>query len=310
MGPLHIVPQDVLLVIASMLLCRMDNLRVLYVPTAFLSSYCALLAVFTWTTGQKWLAYALGMGLGGVLFGIQYPVAAFSAALATAMLAPAAIRASLRTFPWELPEFMAAKSFQQYQEEQLQQRIGWPFDVFAPKVPKPWVTWTDGLGLSLLAGWWYLALYWQIQDPAKPMMWFLLAMTWGIGGMGRVGVYVTNHRPPIGFWGRITTLRPWQRGYDEIVLSPVLAAIVGFAALIVTVWSELPGPRAVFQLPEWLPLVTAPCGLSLSVAILLLGGPSLERWRLTGRHRLVFELAQQTSGLGHTAKNQHFVQIG
>jgi hypothetical protein len=310
MGPVHVVPQDIVLICASMLLCRVEDWRVLYIPTAFFCAYCATLATFTWATGQKVLAYALGAGLGGVVFGIQYPVAAFGAAVTTALLAPVAIRASLRSFPWELPGYLAAKSFQQHIEDQQQQRIGWPFDVFTPQPPKAWVSWTDGLGVSLLAGWWYLAFYWQAEFGAKPFLWLIVAFTSGIGGLVRLGVYATNHRPPISFWGRFATLRPWQRGYDEIVLSPALATIVGVCGLTLTVMAENPGARLAMQLPTWLPLLTAPGGLALSIGILLLGGPGLERWRLSGRHRLVFEHATQTSGLGHTAKNQNFVQIG
>src|SRR5262245_18863102 len=122
MGPLHLVPQDVLLIAASMLLTRIDDVRVLSIPTLFLSSYCLALGVSCWVTGQKLWAYGLAAALGLVILFVQRPTAALLASLLATVFTPLAIRHSLQAFPWTLPWFANGRSWQQlvddYKESQ------------------------------------------------------------------------------------------------------------------------------------------------------------------------------------------------
>jgi hypothetical protein len=315
MGPLQIVPQDVVVLVASMLLCRIEDLRVLAIPASFLSAYSFAMAITVWYTGQKLWAYAIGVGLGAVIFAIQRPVGAFAAAIATGMLATLAQRRSLAAYPWDLPWQLQVKSLEVLMQEFKNRRLGWPFDIFAPRIPKVWVTWTDGLGLSLLAGWWFLAAYWQVEqamrNPADLAPLIMLPMM-GIltGSIVRCALYLANHRPPISFLGRLRTLRPWQRRFDLIFLAPLAAVAVMVLCLKATICAELKTPFFGLLLPQWSALAFAPLGISLSLGILLLGGPALERWRLIGRHRIVFDQGGKSTGLGQSSKNQEFVQIG
>jgi len=312
MGPLHLVLQDLVVIAASMALTRIEDARVLYVPIVFLSTYAFCLACSVWATGQKVMAYLLGGGLGAVVLFVQVPASALMAAAATVALTPLAIRRSLAAFPWELPWYADGRSWQQMNDEHKQKQTGWPFDVFSPKPPRPWISLVDGVGLSLLIGWWYFAVFWQSEPAFRGVLIAVLAQTGLVGAIVRTAMYLANHRPPISFWGRITTLRPWQRGFDHIFLTPLAAAIAantcaGLAAIALA--PQLPRPM-LHILPEWTAGVFTAGGLSLTLLILLLGGPALERWRLAGRHRVVFQLSNRTSGLGSNAKNQEFLQVG
>ena len=53
----------------------------------------------------------------------------------------------------------------------------------------------------------------------------------------------------------------------------------------------------------------AATGVTFTLLMLLVVGPALEKWKLTGRHRIVFHLTGKTTGLGSAQKNQDFVQI-
>lgn len=312
MGPLHLVLQDVVVLTASMILTRISDARVLYIPAVFLSSYCLSLAVVVWSTGQKFLAYALGAALGLVIVFVQNPVGALLSSMAATLITPVAIRRSLAAFPWELPWYADGRSWQQMVEDYKQRQWGWPVDVFAPKVPHAWITPIDGLGASLLVGWWFFAVYHQVDEKLHAVLLSFWIQGLSISAIVRLGVYFKNHRPPISIPGRIFTLRPWQAGFDHVFLAPLAAVSLGIVAMILAIFASQAWPVAALWglvLPRWSELPIATAGVALSLMILLLGGPPLERWRLAGRHRIVFQLTGKTTGLGSTEKNQEFIQI-
>uniref|UniRef100_A0A7C2P529 Uncharacterized protein n=1 Tax=Schlesneria paludicola TaxID=360056 RepID=A0A7C2P529_9PLAN len=307
MGPVHLVPQDLVVILASMALARVYEPRVLAVPLAFLASYNLVLAISTWSTGQKLLSYLVGLGLGGVLACIQRPWEALAWAAGTTVVGAFALRQSLGSFPWNIPWYLDGFDWNQKFEEWKQQRTGWPFDVLAPRPPRVWIEPIDGIGLSLLLGWWFAAVFWQVPKPVMLVMLQFSLFGFVAGLIRRLAVYTRNHKPPISFWGRISTLRPWQFGYDEIVIAPVLATVAFAATVIVATWS-LGLPPAVAKLPEWCGYVAAPVGVTTVAALLLLGGPAVEAWRLTGRHRIVFDQTGKSTGLGQSTKDKEFVQ--
>jgi len=309
MGPIHLVPQDVVVILASVLLTRILDARVLYIPVMFLFAYGFSLAIVVWTTGQKLMAYTLGAALGFVIVAVQRPAAALIAACGATLLTPFAIRGSLAAFPWELPWFANGRSWQQMAEERKQNQWGWPFDVFAPKVPHAWIPALDGVGVSLLAGWWFLAVYYQLATELR-----------GIAAMGfhlvciaiivRLTPYLAHHRPPISFLGRLATLRPWQTGFDHIFLAPLGVVALGSTTLVFTLCAALGWPIAVLGglvLPRWAETPIAAIGVTCTLLMLLVAGPALEKWRLTGRHRIVYHLTGKTTGLGSAQKNQDFM---
>jgi hypothetical protein len=308
MGPVHLVPQDVVVLLASMALARVYDERLLGIPLAFLFAYNLVLAVSTWTTGQKLLSYLVGIGLGGVIACVQRPAEALAFAAGTTVVGAFALRQSLLTFPWDVPWYLDGYDWNQKFEEWKQQRAGWPFDVLAPKPPRTWIEPMDGIGVSLLLGWWFGAVFWQIPREAT-----LVLLQFGLFGcfaaiVRRLAVYVKNHRPPISFWGRLATGRPWQFGYDEVLIAPVLAGLVFLATVVIALLSLALPAHAAAKLPEWCGDVAAPLGVTLVSLLLLLCGPAVERWRMTGRHRIVFEQTGKATGLGQSTKDKEFVQ--
>jgi hypothetical protein len=61
-------------------------------------------------------------------------------------------------------------------------------------------------------------------------------------------------------------------------------------------------------LPEWCGYVGVPIGVTLVPLLLFLSGPTVERWRLSGRHRIVFDQTGKSTGLGQSTKDKEFVQ--
>src|SRR5262249_55664937 len=95
-----------------------------------------------------------------------------------------------------------------------------------------------------------------------------------IFAMGRAGVYVTFCAPPLGFWGRIASLRFLILGYDQAWLRPLLGPIVSYGLAYIG-----------FRYAGVSPLsISVPVALGL--LIVLFSKPSFEEWLLTGALRL------------------------
>lgn len=148
--------------------------------------------------------------------------------------------------------------------------------VLSAKVRPEVMTRPHRLGLILLTGWWVFCLAHAARLPAD--------VRWGCGSFGLVGtlvfgvtvrlkMYRQYSRSPLGFWGRLLTLRWIIPGYDRIFAAPLAALAVAAVSIIALTWAGAP--------PEALALVWIACW-----AVLLLGGPSLGDWRLTGAGRL------------------------
>ncbi len=309
MGPVHLMPQDLLLVAVSMAVVRIPDDRVLYLPVVFLTTYGFAMAVTVWMTGQKVWAYLLALVLGGVLLMIQRPGEALMVAATGTFLSLFALRGSLRAFPWKLPRYLESRDWKKMAKER---RTGWPFDVLAPpeRPVGATIAIVDGVGISLVCGWWFAAAFLQLPDFVVPVTLQPLLMIGMWLFLGRLWQYLRNHRPPISFPGRLITLRPWQRGFDEIFIAPVLGMVVVVSVMLVVLVLLVVPPAARVVQNRWIVNLLAPAGVSLSMAIFLLAGPCLERWKLTGRHRIVFEYGGQQTGLGQSSKNADFVQTG
>ena len=93
--------------------------------------------------------------------------------------------------------------------------------------------------------------------------------------VGRFATYIWNYRPPISLWGRIWTGRWIIPGYDQMLAAPVCALIVGVLLPFLLDYWGAP--------PEYF----FPLSLTVVLLIVLEMGPSLNRWQLTGNHRIV-----------------------
>ena len=92
--------------------------------------------------------------------------------------------------------------------------------------------------------------------------------------IGRLVAYCSFHWPPISLWGRIWTFRWIIPGYDQALVAPLCALMVGIMA-----------PVATYSLGVlW--RFAFPTSLTLMLLITLGMGPRLRQWRLTGNHRI------------------------
>jgi hypothetical protein len=308
MGPVHIVPQDVIVLLGSMALARVYDVRLLAIPVAFLAGYNLALAILTWATGQKLFAYLIAVGFGGVILRILNPPEALACAGATTIVGAFALRQSLRQFPWEIPWYLNGADWKQKIEDFKEHRTGWPFDVLAPQPLRTWIELSDGLGASAIIAWWFAAVFVQLPRPVMLVL-IQFAVFAYIASIARyANVYTKNHKPPISFWGRIATRRPWQVGYDEILIAPVIATTIFVGTIAFGVATLADGVPWQGRWPEWMGYVGVPLGVGAFALTMLLGGPPIETWRLRGRHRIVFDQTGKPTGLGQATKDKEFVQ--
>ena len=160
--------------------------------------------------------------------------------------------------------------------ESLSMKLGWPFDVMGPKREPTSLSLDWAVAFAILAGWWMFVLLQVCRDTdavVVPAGFLFLSVILLVGN--RIIRYLGNYRPPINLWGRIRTFRWIIPRYDLVFIAP---------ALIMILASSLKWLVLDFKLPidVVLPLVM--------VLIYLTGlccPPRLERWRLTGNHRIV-----------------------
>jgi len=152
--------------------------------------------------------------------------------------------------------------------------LGWPFDTIRPRDVAASISYRDGLMVSLLAGWWMFVILERIEPQARFGGNFVLAFICQFAIAGRIGTYCWGYAPPINLWGRIFTLRWIIPGYDYVFLAPLLAAGVTGAGISV---------QPLWKAPVE---IAAPVTLALMFIVTLTSAPTLERWRLTGKHRV------------------------
>jgi hypothetical protein len=308
-GPIQQVPQDLIVLIAMMLLTRELSLLVLALPVAFLVGYLAVLAVATRACGQWAFAYLMGFGLGAIGLSAPWPPIACVVAMACYPVAFLAIRRSLRQYPWDFDWNQITKYAKQNHEEIHRDRLGWPHDFMSPNHPQVWLPYGDGVCLSLLLGWFAFVIHFHADPQGRPILCGFIAQFLSMAAVIRVYLYMITHRWPISFWGRIWTLRWIIPRYDVIFVAPLLAE----AILLSTQW--LAGGLPMFNNPlmnglpnpvnDWLAIGCSSIGIAAFSLVLLVMGPVLERWRLAGTHRIVFD---QIAMGGKSAQSQ-FVEL-
>ena len=91
----------------------------------------------------------------------------------------------------------------------------------------------------------------------------------------RLWIYCGACRPPISLAGRIATGRLVIPGYDQVFVAPLLVLLIGIGA-----------PTVLWRLGLSEPLA-AGITMFATFAVGLGMGPNLERWHMTGNHRIV-----------------------
>src|ERR1043166_2955746 len=289
-GPIHLVWQDFVVLLGAEVLLQGD-VKTLWVEPArlLLAGYLVFCLVALSGTSQRVIAYALAFGLGLVTRLWTTPVGAYPqpipslvAELTLYGLAYAGIRRSLATFPWELAFWEKAKTASAWNQpvfgETTSQAewVGWPFNRLQPKLPSMMIRYSDGSLVSLLAGWWLYAVVSLVESESDraEMFEIFYSMITGAAVIGRFLIYRAGHAAPIGFWGRVLTLRWIIPRHDQIYLVPFCAVLVAIAALYWVKKLEMPSD------------ICGPISLTLTLIVILNMGPSLARWRFAGACRL------------------------
>ncbi len=275
-GPLQLVPQDLLWFGLVLLVWHDPQFSRLYLPLSFLLAYLAVICVSCRPTGLPFMGYLLAFGLGELVRQWYSPVSALVVASWLYLAAWLAIRGMLARFPWRLSWVWDQPSLQAASETARDRLLGWPLDQLHGRENDPRVNYVDGVLASLLLGWWLYCVLSLIANPLRAH-WSWLAM-WLAAAKGismRCLIYCIDYRPPISFWGRLWTGRWLIPRYDHVLVTPVLICLVAcFMPRVLTAW-QTPAD-AVF------PITT-----SLVALVALNMPPSFERWRLTGFHRIV-----------------------
>jgi hypothetical protein len=211
---------------------------------------------------------------------------------------------ALRTFPWDLPWQADFQSFKSIGDEEKRRRLGWPYDQMKPTEPKRTIPLSDGICLSLLTGWlWLVVLKHLDPQPRAFLPGGVIMATFGFGVV-RLAQYALSHRSPISFFGRLFTLRWIIPGYDQIFVAPFIASAMAVAIQGTAVF--LLNPRGMRLAANPWPGIAISClGVTVCLLILLVAGPQLESWRMTGKHRIVFDL----NAIERAKKDGDFVEL-
>lgn len=141
---------------------------------------------------------------------------------------------------------------------------------------------------GLLGGWYFLAAESVILDLGLPIgiIRSIFIQFLGITVVGRIATYMQGYAAPVGLMGRIRSFRWIIPGYDQIFVAPICMVLIGVLAI----------DR--FRPPGISEELILPIALAMALIVSKTVGPDLERWRLTGNHRIVVtSLAKSTEEL-------------
>jgi len=239
--------------------------------------------------GAAGYAFATAFGLGLIVRLWPDPRFCLAAAVGIYAIGWAGLRASLARFPWASLEGVKSLSMAEATRAMQEASCGWPFDQLQPRGAEAGRSSRGALiALSVLAGWYLFASLAVLPNPAGTVQFAfwnaIMALT-----LGRAATYCSGHAPPISLMGRLRNFRWIVPGYDQVFLAPICTILIGVLAL----------DR--FRPPGLDDESFLPAALTLACLVNATTGPSLVRWRLTGRHRITATVAN---------KGNEFVQVG
>lgn len=308
LGPVHLVWQDLVVVGVLALLVTIHTNWVeahqfavgALIFTFVLAYLIPLTPTFT-MGGSQHFGYAIAFGLALVIRTMSFVWLSLPIAVAVYLLAWVGLRKALGRFQeWNLDWFaergLVFKSFDDLQEQSRQKLLGWPFDRVSLKKSPLRISYRHGILLSLLIGcsvWAIIGVThdamfqrdlmtslgsWPIaphSDPKMTVMFHMLVSAVIGASVLRAFGYCWGYLPPLNLFGRLVRFRWVIPGYDLVIVAPLGAVLVAYF------------------LPPWLleagwPVeVLVPLTATLCALILFNVGPSVERWQLTGNHRVV-----------------------
>lgn len=279
LGPIHVAWQDVILLGGIVALESWSNpvAHPLTPITCFLAGYLPVLAVTFRVTGLRPMDYLLAYGVGAVLLLLLagHEVAACGLGVGLYGAAYWGLRRSLAKFPWDRNEL---ERWDRYRKMALnneeQPRLGWPYYRLTTDPPRVRMDLMESVLLSGLVGWWVFVLIDQLVSEHNWALGIILFWTMFWALVGRMGIYMWGHNPPINLMGRLFTARWVIPRYDVLFAAPILAVAAGSALCLMLV--EL----------GWSWWSATPPGITATLFLAFYLGPNLDRWRLTAPARL------------------------
>jgi hypothetical protein len=279
LGPIHLVRQDVVLLALVLLALHGTPFGRVQVLDAFLLAYLSALSISFWVTGPWWMAYIVLSILGLAVRSVLCPWFAFATLAVAYGIAMIGIRMALAQFPWPDSEILneLRRQFLVNSDARRKSLLGWPFGQLASVPDDVKIPPRDAILAPLLAAWWIYALISNISEGQERLafpgvLFFYLTI---VVLIVRLVTYLGRYRPPISLWGRIMTGRWIIPGYDYVLLGP-------FCTLL----TALVGVIAVFRAGSAYCTITYPLVIAAFLIVALNCPPSLEKWRLTGHHRI------------------------
>jgi hypothetical protein len=281
LGPVHLMPQDGLILLAAWLISRHDSRLDFHCVAALLMlPFLFGLVVALRATGATAHAYLLAYGLAAaVCAGIPSPAS-------TPLLIPLyclgwhGLTISLRGLAAGVPSRLrqALRSLGMVKRSELpvtRNTIGFPLAQIGPRFDYPAISPRESLLISWLIAAWVYALSSRVPNPVdRAEIAYTLAQAGVIvAALVRVKIYCSEYRPPITLAGRLATRRWIIPGYDRVWLPLVFAAV----AILPLNLLAIMGVRE-FEF--------GPLALGLGFSISLGMPPRLGDWALTGDHRI------------------------
>lgn len=292
LGPVHPVWQDAVVIGALSAMARWHAqanplLPLLIFGLVYLAGMTAILA-FTRRWGAACVLGFLWPAL--ILPGLEW------APRIVLLVAMAAVvwqghRQSLKAFPWEFlyQSNPQAKSVLQLDVPACKTpgtktpaHLGWPFAALSPKVESCSVSTSTSMVLSALVGWWCFCGIRVLDFQPHPGLILLGAI---FAALMRFAFYCSGLATPFNLCARIATGRIVLPGFDRVFLTPGAVVLVAMAGAVVIRHSGF-----------WYP-VTESIVIALIGCVLLMGGPTLRNWVLTGYHRWRVPVGARSSRL-------------
>ncbi len=280
-GPPHVVWQDVLLLgsfVAVTLLHKQPFL--LAIPATFLGAYLVVQVAALSMARHYVQVLILAYGFGGLLYLHGHPELSLLLLIGMYGIGWHGLHKSLKSFHiWEL-EYVdnqivcAVGAGNTLQDVARSKLLGWPFDRMAPRTSPVSIPMGWAIGISCLFGWWLGGMLTQVPSFERFEAAMLAFAFLQFVALTRLVIYVWGYAPPLSLWGRIRTLRLIIPGYDVVFIAPLMMFLIP----AVPFW----------MIPDRnVAAMTVPFCTSLQILIALKFPPSLDKWRLTGTHRII-----------------------
>jgi hypothetical protein len=251
----------------------------------FGQAYAFAVALTSLFIGQRRDSYflLLLMIMAGYLY--MSPYLALSLIAIAAIFSAIALRVTLNGFPWlntdgtERPHPLnqLITGDELLTGDTRMMRAGWPFAALGPEPAFRKAEFEDGLWIGLLIGFAYFVANAYATmfggDLSELVIFYWLPI--GMVTMIRLFIYLSGTATPISLVGRVMNREFVVVKWDNVLLTPVAAILVGRYAPALLLMLEVPRNLA------------SSVSLALTIMILVNGGPTLRRWKLTGAMRLV-----------------------